>query len=223
MECKIEIKDLELICGIVDSGFGHVLLSSSKDCGVSGRTIMLGRRVVDKHALLNLFGLAEEKMEVVLMLADSQKVAETYKKLVERFRHEEKEMGIVFTTSVNKVIGTRNCISGTGFMERGERETMYKVMTVIVERGRAELAVEQANKNGALCVTIINGRGAGVHETSKLFSMEIEPEKEVIIIISHNDQSDDIISSIREKLDMEKPGNGLIYIQDINDIYGLEG
>jgi nitrogen regulatory protein P-II len=46
---------------------------------------------------------------------------------------------------------------------------MYSLMTVIVERGKAEKAVEIANKTGAVCVTIINGRGAGIHETSKVF------------------------------------------------------
>lgn len=220
MECKIELLDIELIYGIVDEGFGNKLIMASKDCGVGGRTVLLGRRVVGEHPLLDLFGLAEEKREVVLMLADSNRVKETFRKLIQRFEEEEGEPGLVFTTSVSKVIGTRNCIGNQDNLVKSEGKRMYNLMTVIVERGKAETAVEEANKNGAVCVTIINGRGAGIHETSKVFAMEIEPEKEIILIVAHRDSGDDIISAIREKLQMDKPGNGLVFSQEIQRIYG---
>jgi hypothetical protein len=61
MECKLELLDIELIWGIVDEGFGHRLVMASKDCGVGGRTILPGRRMVERHPLLDLFGLADEK------------------------------------------------------------------------------------------------------------------------------------------------------------------
>jgi nitrogen regulatory protein PII len=220
MECKLELLDIELIWGIVDEGFGYKLVMASKDCGVGGRTILPGRRIVEKRPLLDLFGLADEKRDVVLMLADSNRVKETFRKLITRFEEEEGEPGLVFTTGVTKVIGTRNCIGSPQNFSISEDEKMYSLMTVVVERGKAERAVEIANKMGAVCVTIINGRGAGVHETSKVFAMEIEPEKEIVLIVVDKGRADDIVAAVRDQLQLEKPGNGLVFIQEINRIYG---
>ena len=35
------------------------------------------------------------------------------------------------------------------------------------------------------------------------------------------DKTGDIISSIKEELDIEKPGNGIVFVQNINEVYGL--
>lgn len=56
--------------------------------------------------------------------------------------------------------------------------------------------MEAAASAGARGGTIINARGSGIHETNRLFSMQIEPEKEMVVILSENDLVDPIISSI---------------------------
>ncbi|MDF2841081.1 MAG: nitrogen regulatory protein, partial [Clostridia bacterium] len=67
----------------------------------------------------------------------------------------------------------------------------------------------------------INARGSGIHETSKLFSMEIEPEKEIVLIISEEQLTEAIAGSIKEELKIDEPGNGVIFIQEVNKTYGL--
>lgn len=60
-----------------------------------------------------------------------------------------------------------------------------------------------------------------MNETTKVFDMEIDTEKEMVIILAKNDATESIISSIREKLEINKPGNGIIYIQDAMNVYGV--
>ena len=98
---------------------------------------------------------------------------------------------------------------------------MYHSITVIVDRGKAEDVIDAATKAGSKGGTIINARGSGIHETSKVFAIEIEPEKEIVLIISKSDKTEDIISSIKEELEIEKPGNGIIFVQNISEVYGL--
>ena len=105
--------------------------------------------------------------------------------------------------------------------ESGVNNTMYHAITVIVEKGNAELVIDAATEAGSKGGTIINARGSGIHETSKLFSMNIEPEKELVLILSEKESTENIISSIREKLKIDEPGNGIIFIQDVNKTYGL--
>ena len=81
--------------------------------------------------------------------------------------------------------------------------------------------MKAANKAGSRGATIINGRGSGIHETSKVFAMEIEPEKEIVLIISPSNLTDSIVSSIRDELKINEPGNGIIFVQDVNKAYGL--
>ena len=65
--------------------------------------------------------------------------------------------------------------------------------------------MDAATEAGARGGTIINARGSGIHETSKLFAMEIEPEKEIVLIISEVAQAESITSAIREKMKIDEP------------------
>ena len=92
---------------------------------------------------------------------------------------------------------------------------------VVVDRGKAEAVTEAAAKAGSRGGTIIHARGSSIHETSKVFSMDIEPEKEIVLIISDMNKTDEITASINEQLQINEPGNGIIFVQDINKAYGL--
>ena len=98
---------------------------------------------------------------------------------------------------------------------------MYNVVIVVVEKGKAEEVIEAANKAGSTGGTIINARGAGIHEVQKFFSLEIEPEKEEVFIITKNENKDKIVASIRENLKIDEPGKGILYVLDVNEVYGL--
>ena len=51
--------------------------------------------------------------------------------------------------------------------------------------------------------------------------MDIEPEKEIVLILSERKGAQAIIASIGEKLDIEKPGKGIIFVQEVSKVYGL--
>lgn len=98
---------------------------------------------------------------------------------------------------------------------------MYHIINIIVDKGRAEEVITAATKAGSKGGTVINARGSGVHETSKVFDMEIEPEKEVVIVLSEIERTGDIVAAIRESLKIDEPGNGIIYIQETSRTYGI--
>lgn len=85
----------------------------------------------------------------------------------------------------------------------------------MVDKGRAEDVIDAAAAAGSQGGTIINARGSGIHETSKLFSMEIEPEKEIVLILAEKQLTEPIVNSIREKMNIEEPGNGVIFMYTV--------
>ena len=51
--------------------------------------------------------------------------------------------------------------------------------------------------------------------------MDIEPEKEIVMILSEKKDAEAIVSSIRQKLDIEEAGKGIIFVQEVSKVYGL--
>ena len=210
--------NIELLCVIVKSGLGSKVMQKAKQSGISGGTVILGKGTVN-NKILDFIGLADVSKEVVMMISNTELVNKALVKLDEEFKFSKPNHGIAFTTNICDVFGTRSCKCNKE--EKGGENNMYNVITVIVDKGRAEDVIDAATKAGSQGGTILNARGSGVHETSKVFAMEIEPEKEVVIILSKNDKTSDIVGSIREELKLDKPGNGILFVQDINKTYGL--
>lgn len=210
----------ELIYIIVNYGMGSRVLHKAKKYGISGGTVFLGRGTVNS-SLLKFLSLYDERKEIVLMGTDKHTADRTLVELNKKFRFDKPNHGIVFTTSMWQVIGSRCCALEENEEERGVNNSMYQIIITIVNRGKGEDVIEAAKAAGSKGGTIVNARGSGINETIKLFNMDIEPEKEMVMIISKKDITENIVSSIRERLEIDKPGNGVIFIQDIKRAYGI--
>lgn len=210
----------ELIYVVVNYGMGSKVLHKAKEHGISGGTICLGKGTVN-NSLMNFLSLYDERKEIVLLGTDPNTAKRVLSQLDKTFHFEKPNHGIVFTTSVGKIIGS-SCYKYEKIEnERGVDKAMYQVIISVVNRGKAEDVIEAAQATGSKGGTIINGRGSGIHETTRLFNMDIEPEKEVVMILSKEDVTENIIAAIREKLEIDKPGNGIIFVQDVNQVYGI--
>ncbi|HBT64737.1 MAG TPA: transcriptional regulator [Ruminococcaceae bacterium] len=213
-------KSFALICVISNYGQGSKLMHEAKRCGVTGGTILFGKGTANNR-ILEFLGLSDIRKEIVLIVAENNLAYQTIEHLNNKFEFEKPNHGIAFVTSICFAAGTR-LIKGDNYnCKRGVDDTMYHFITAIVEKGRAEDVIDAATKAGSKGGTIINGRGSGIHETSKLFSMDIEPEKEIVMILSEAELTEAIVNSIRESLKIDEAGNGIIYVQNVNKTYGL--
>lgn len=213
-------KELELLLVIVKDGLGSKILKSAKHYGVPGGTIFLGKGTT-KNRFLEFLDLCDIRKEIVLMIAEKTIAYHALEELNKEFHYDKPNHGIAFSSSVTNLIGVRNYKENNIKESRGVENTMYKAIIVIVDKGKAQTVIEAATKAGSRGGTIINGRGSGIHETNMLFSMAVEPEKEIVLILSEDKQTDTIVSFIREQLKIDEPGNGIIFIQDVNKTYGL--
>ena len=212
--------EAEQICIIVNFGLGSKLLQIVKNYDVSAETVLLGKGTVNNR-ILDFLGLSDIRKEIVLMVANKNAADKILEKLNEEIDFEKPGHGIAFTTSVRLLVGTRGNQSDNLIERRGVDDNMYDAITVIVDMGKAEYVIDAATNAGSKGGTIIKGRGSGIHETSKLFSMDIEPEKEIVLILSEKDKTEAIVSSIRKELKIDEPGKGILYIQNVNKAYGL--
>ncbi len=220
MEKKPDMQSIKLIFSIVNVGYGSKILKVARQSGISGGTILLGKGTTKPH-LLGLLDLGEIKKEIVLLIAEKECANKALIELNKKFEFQKPNHGIAFTTALSRLAGASSCGGNQSIETRGGDPIMYQAILVIVEKGMSEKVMDAATKAGSKGGTIINARGAGLHENQTLFSMAIEPEKEVVMILSNKEKSEPIVSSIRKDLKIDEPGNGILFILDVEQTYGL--
>jgi nitrogen regulatory protein PII len=210
----------EFIYFIVNYGMGSKIIHRAKDLGVSGGTVFSGKGTI-KSSLLNFLSLYDERKEVVSMATDNKTSAIVLDRLNQEFEFHKQNHGIAFTIAGLEVIGSSKFKTMKNARLIKEEKTMYQNIITIVNRGKAEEVVEAAQLAGARGGTIINARGSGIHETSKIFNFDIEPEKEVVIILAKVEVTNAIVDSIVKKLEIKKPGNGIVFVQNVSKVIGF--
>lgn len=213
---------LELVCVIVNFGLGSKVIKIARNNGISGGTCFIGKGTV-KNNFLEFLDITDIRKEIVLLIAEKDSAHKALEALDEKFNFEKPNHGIAFTVPITELIGSRhcNCIKDNDSKLEGGEEKMYNAIFTVVDKGNAETVMDAAKAAGAKGGTIINARGSGVHEHQKLFSMEIEPEKEIVLILSENSFTEKIAASIRETMKLDEPGQGILFIVDVNKTYGL--
>lgn len=97
----------------------------------------------------------------------------------------------------------------------------YELIITIVESGASEEVVELAKGQGAKGATTFHGRGSGVHDTARFFGLEIEPEKDIVLVLVPHVLTNRILKAISEGLHMDQPGNGICFVIDVKKIIGI--
>ncbi|HOP24800.1 MAG TPA: P-II family nitrogen regulator [Defluviitoga sp.] len=217
-------KSYELIYVILNFGMGSKVYRFARNLGIKRGMIILGKGTV-KSPFLEFLGITDVRKEIVLMVCESSKINDIVPQIVDNFNIDKPNKGILFTIPIKDFYDLQN--NGKKYVSEkvnkngGAKNTMYDAIFVVVDKGKAEFVVEAANEAGAKGGTIIHARGAGEYEIEKIFSMEIEPEKDIVLIILKKELTDAVVNSIKEKLDIEKEGGGIIFVQEVDQAYGI--
>lgn len=183
--------------------------------------ILQGRGTLQHHAL-GFLGIRSQKRVVIDILIDRDKKAEILDFVVDRLDLSKPGHGISYTTNV-RISGNdeESSIHDTTQKSGVEEESMFQKLTVIVDRGTADDVMDVARKNGANGGTILHGRGTGSDCTVKLFGMDIEQEKELIIILVPNAIADKIKDSLERELELGVRGKGILFAEPVLDVRGV--
>lgn len=212
---------MELIYVVVNYGQGSKVLNKAIEFGALGGNIFYGLGSV-KNKFLNFLSLYDERKEIVIILAIKQQ-NKILNNLCEYFKFNQSHKGIAFNISLARVVDSHN-YRIENYENIMEDNSVYRVIFVVVNKGFAEDVIDSASNAGAKGGTIINGRGSGVSESSgllKLFNVDIEPEKEMVMILVKKDICERVVEKIGLDLEIEKPGHGIMFVQDVSCVLGL--
>lgn len=113
--------------------------------------------------------------------------------------------------------GTHGQHAGIG----AELQESAKLITAIVQRGKADAPVQAALKAGAQGATVVFGRGQGIRERLGLLGLAVQPEKEVISIVVEEALLERVLSAMVRAGNLDQPGVGFVYVTAVERTVGL--
>ncbi|MCQ2398601.1 MAG: P-II family nitrogen regulator [Sphaerochaetaceae bacterium] len=190
-----------MLLAIVEHDKGELFAGISRMCGSTGASVVMAKGTAS-NKLLYMLGLGSEKRDVVLTVTDEK----TAVKIV----NEAKKSNI---RGVSAYIGKGD----------DDMDTQWKLITIIVNAGYADDVMDVARKAGASGGTVTHARGTSKQtEDSRFLNINIVPEKDMIMIIAKNDETEKIINSVTSMKCLQEPGVGVVFTQDVKyfDVLG---
>lgn len=215
---SLKSRHLEMLVVIVEHNKASKVLHLADEKGVTASVAMLGRGTASR-TIFDYLGLNDKKKAVLMLFGKTEEIMDLADYLVEKLEMDKPNHGIAYIESAFNVFGTEDNANGSENIKRGEN--MYNAIYTIVEKGNADDVIEAAEKAGSRGGTVMHARGSGSEEARKVFNMLIEPEKEIVLIISEEAKTKDIVESIRKETGIEEQGKGIIFITNVEQTYGL--
>lgn len=208
-----------LFCSILDYGKGSKMCKLAKQINSVGGTILLGKGTV-RNQLLNFLGVVEVRKEIFIAMIDQQLEDDFYKTVSEKFSIEKRNHGIAFSIPLKYWMSSKDKKIVPSHSKKGVDRMDFEAIFVIVNKTDLDDVLDAAEAAGSTGGTIIHGRGAGSEKTT-LFNIEIEPEKEIVLMLSETSKTEEIVNSISAKLNLHEPNSGIIFVLDVTKTLGL--
>lgn len=91
----------------------------------------------------------------------------------------------------------------------------------IVRKGWGDTVLEATMKAGAHGGTVLFGRGIGRNEQQRVFGIQIEPEKEIVLTVIPTEAKDTILQEIVRAAQLTAPGHGLAFVVPVEQVVGI--
>jgi nitrogen regulatory protein PII len=101
-------------------------------------------------------------------------------------------------------------------------EQKYTVIVAIVERDKAQPLIKAATREGATGATVFFARGTGTHEHLSLLRININPMKEVVLILAENEKTQPVFDAVIHAGNLNDPGAGIVFTLPVGQIAGLD-
>ena len=211
--------DLKLLFVINDSEKRLKLLTN--EFPLPFNTVMHGEGTASQ-GILDFLGLTKtEKIILTSIIPDVyEKEILTYIK--KEMKIKEIGKGVAFTTPLSS---SPKYIQEAFKNKKGSimnNKTKYHLLLTIVIEGYAEKVMSVAKKNGANGGTLIKGREFGTKSGFKFFNVEVEPEKDILLIICKEEEKNKIMEGILEKYGANTEAKGICITLPIDNAVGID-
>ena len=100
-------------------------------------------------------------------------------------------------------------------------DKQYQVIVCIVNNGLADEAMDAARAVGARGGTVMSARGTANIEAEKAFQIQIQPEKEMIMILVSEDIKEDVMHALYRSVGTHTPAHGIAFAMPVDGVVGI--
>ena len=97
----------------------------------------------------------------------------------------------------------------------------FECIVTIVDGGYSEYVVDAAKEAGAKGATIVNARGSTSKESDNFYKLNIQPDKQIVLILCKNNQTKSIVESINKKAGMNTKAHALSFVLPVEEAAGM--
>ena len=177
------------------------------------------------NSLLSYFGLDEVKKSVVLTIIPSVLETKIMYDLHNKLELYKPGNGICFSLPITSASRYLSNIYSDMINIKEEysmkNDKEYELVVLIVSEGYASTAMDAAKRVGANGGTLINGIGLGSKEATKFLGITIEPEKDVVLIITPKEEKRKVMEEITEAVGLSTEGRGILFAVPVDNVVGL--
>jgi nitrogen regulatory protein P-II 1 len=94
------------------------------------------------------------------------------------------------------------------------------LVVTIVRKGWGDTILEATMKAGAHGGTVMFGRGIGRNEQERVFGIQIEPEKEIVLTVVPGDIKDAVLQAAAQAGELHEPGRGIAFVVPVDKVTG---
>lgn len=197
----------ELLRVILPRGKGSDFMNLLEKNGASAITCFYGYGLSNGH-LENMLRIDKIKKEIVMAILDEEDARVLLRELNEEIK--KTNTAIAFTTPLEYRIE-----------DEFKMNLEYVALYVIVDRHEGQKTVQIAQENGARGASLVHGRGSAKEVKSILFNMNIEEEKDLVIMLVKTELADQIKNAIYEQMQLKDENKGIIYTLPVIEVRGL--
>lgn len=218
---------IKLMVTIIHRGGGTKVVDYYRSLKLHYDFLCLGHGTANSE-ILDYLGLEKTDKDIVITMVPEVKVRKVLSGVSEKFGFLSPGKGIVFTVPLSSVSARipqilckpENMIeSGDDIMENNQQGDL---ILAVLNRGNADLVMEAAKKAGARGGTIIHARRVGFEDVENFFGFTIQPEKDIIAILTESSSRRKIMEAITQAAGISTECRALVLSIPVDEIMGLQ-
>ena len=95
-------------------------------------------------------------------------------------------------------------------------DNKYELVLCVVNAGFSQNVMEAARAAGAKGGTVVRARGTANPESEEFFNITIQPDKEIVMILTKKESKDDIMHAVYKECGPASEGQGLVFSLPVN-------
>ncbi|MBE5967916.1 MAG: hypothetical protein E7255_13290 [Lachnospiraceae bacterium] len=219
---------IQLLITIVDYSLGHRFIDIYKKSEIPISLILHGNGAASSE-IYDILGFGEPKKAIILSVLTETMAQQMLHDLHVKMELNKPGTGIAFTISLSSCssILSQACSTSESKaqMEREEIHMMqnepYDLILSIVSGGLFNEVMDVAKAAGATGGTLVHARGVGSEEAAKFLGITIQPEKDIVMILSPHEKRQKIMEAITHEFGLSTDGKGICFSLPVSAALGL--